>query len=633
MRTSTDGSVDARSFYESRIDQLEQSVRNYHRRARFCSRLRLAIFVGGVTLLFVLQALLPWLPLMYGVAGVSVAAFVLAAGEQEKAEDERKRLARLVTWYRRNLARLDRRWSDLPEAACEAPERAAQLSRDLDLFGHGSLFQWVDRTTTPMGRTTLTQWLAFPVDPTRIERHQEIVTALAGERALREELYSRGAELAGSLADPKSFVAWATAPGWYAAHRLLALIIPALSVATVTVALLAAVLQTPSLLWCLGGLVVANVLVCIGWGGSIYDTFNQVSSRQREVDRYRSLFSLMVESAFRIPGLAVLRDRVGNRSDDDATRGSPDFLVALKRLDLIMVLASFRHAGLLAIGHVAIQPILLWDFHVCRLLDVWKRRFGDQVPEWFDMLGEYEALASLAAIRHDHPSWCFPRIDAKASRVTAEQLGHPLIADDARIENDVEVGPPGSVLLVTGSNMSGKSTLLRAIGVNVVLAQAGAPVCARQMTLPPVMLATSMRIRDSLEDGVSFYLAELKRLKDIVDLAGDAGRREGRTLLYLLDEILQGTNSRERHIAVAQVVAHLVAQGAIGAITTHDLELAAAPMLEGAVRPVHFRESFLEENGHRRMEFDYRLREGVASTTNALALLEMVGLGSSRPHN
>ncbi len=192
--------------------------------------------------------------------------------------------------------------------------------------------------------------------------------------------------------------------------------------------------------------------------------------------------------------------------------------------------------------------------------------------------------------------------------------------------NDVEVGPQGTVLLVTGSNMSGKSTLLRSIGLNAMLAEAGGPVCAQMLQMPPLTVTTSMRIQDSLEDGVSFFMAELKRLKNIVDEASDYTHRGDRALLYLLDEILQGTNSVERHMAVARVLAHLVVKGAIGAVSTHDLELAQSPELANCCQAVHFRETLHDEACVQQMTFDYRLRAGIATTTNAMKLLELVGL-------
>jgi DNA mismatch repair ATPase MutS len=210
--------------------------------------------------------------------------------------------------------------------------------------------------------------------------------------------------------------------------------------------------------------------------------------------------------------------------------------------------------------------------------------------------------------------------------VSARALGHPLIRDDVRVANDVEVGPPGSVLLVTGSNMSGKSTLLRAIGVNVVLAQAGSVVCAQEMTLPPLDLRTSVHVHDSLEQGLSYFMAALARLKAIVE-AARAARGRGETVLYLLDEILQGTNSAERQVAVRAIVAELLALEAIGAITTHDLGLADTPSLASRARPVHFTEHVEpDETGAARMTFDYRLRPGLATSTNALRLMQLLGL-------
>jgi DNA mismatch repair ATPase MutS len=212
----------------------------------------------------------------------------------------------------------------------------------------------------------------------------------------------------------------------------------------------------------------------------------------------------------------------------------------------------------------------------------------------------------------------------REDRFAARALGHPLIPEDRRVPNDVEIGPPGTVLLVTGSNMSGKSTLLRAIGINAVLAQAGGPVCAAALRMPPVELATSILVEDSLAGGVSFFMAELLRIRGVVE-AADRTHAEGRILLYLLDEVLRGTNSSERQVAVRRVLLHLLRQGALGAVSSHDLELAEITELKAASRPVHFQET-LHPGGETAMTFDYTMRPGIATTTNALALMELVGL-------
>ncbi|MCA9172271.1 MAG: hypothetical protein KDB23_31615, partial [Planctomycetales bacterium] len=288
--------------------------------------------------------------------------------------------------------------------------------------------------------------------------------------------------------------------------------------------------------------------------------------------------------------------------------------------------AAWRHSSLLGLLYLIAQIFALCDFHLLNWCERWRRAHGATAPAWFTVLAELEALSSLAAVAHDEPEWTFPTVDPALEQFTGEQLGHPLIRAQVRVSNDVTLGPPETFLLVSGSNMSGKSTLLRSIGTNVILAQTGAPVCARECSLPPLVVATSMRIDDSLEDGVSFYMAELRRLKEIVDLAVATEQRVDCRLLYLLDEILLGTNSRERHVAVVRVMKHLLSHGAIGAISTHDLELAQSPDLQHACHCVHFREHFVEENGVTSMHFDYQMRPGIATTTNAIKLLEMVGL-------
>ena len=280
----------------------------------------------------------------------------------------------------------------------------------------------------------------------------------------------------------------------------------------------------------------------------------------------------------------------------------------------------------MSIFYLPLQYVFLYDFHALSLLEAWQSRYGKYARRWFLALGKFEALRCLAAVVHDHPRWTMPEVNASADRLRARQLGHPLLAAETCVANDVEIGPAGSFLLVTGSNMSGKSTLLRAIGLSAVLAQAGAPACAERLSLPPVVLATSMRIRDSLETAVSFYMAELMRLKQIVDLARDASPARDHTLLYLLDEILLGTNSKERHIAVVRVLQHLLCRGTIGAVSTHDLDLATSEGLASACRCVHFCETLHDEHAAQRMTFDYKLRPGIATTSNALKLLEIVGL-------
>ncbi|HEX7123712.1 MAG TPA: hypothetical protein VF178_15150, partial [Gemmatimonadaceae bacterium] len=279
--------------------------------------------------------------------------------------------------------------------------------------------------------------------------------------------------------------------------------------------------------------------------------------------------------------------------------------------------------------HALLNALVLWDVHVLAGLTWWQATRGAEVGRWLEAIGTIEAVAALATLAHDHPDWTFPEVvDGDSGHLMARQLGHPLLPDEACVRNDVEVGPRGTLLVISGSNMSGKSTLLRAIGVNVVLAQCGSAVCATAMRCSPLAVHTSIRIEDSLPRGVSHFMAELLRIKSIVDAAEAA--RDGSPVLYLLDEVLHGTNSVERAIATERIMQHLMAVGAVGVVTTHDLALFDSPSLANAVRHAHFSEHFEPSGNGRVMRFDYLLRPGKATSRNALALLELVGLPVER---
>ncbi len=350
------------------------------------------------------------------------------------------------------------------------------------------------------------------------------------------------------------------------------------------------------------------------FGKRIARTYTRVFSRSRLISHHAALFARIGEATFTSPRLKALQEEL-RRSG----------LTAAREMEKLSLIEQFADLRLVTLIHPLITLFTLWDFHVLVELERWQARAAPHLRRWFVALGEFDALSSLAWLKHDNPEWAFPEFDEASSRLEARQLGHPLIPGGRRVPNDVTVGPPGGFLMVTGSNMSGKSTLLRAIGVNVVLAQAGAPVCANRMTLPPLTVFTSMRVQDSLEEGVSYFMAALQRLKLVVSAARAVGPGEP-MLLYLLDEILQGTNTAERQVAVRRIVHHLLTLRVIGAVTTHDLELAASEDLATVCDAVHFTEGVEHQDEGLRLSFDYTLMPGVATSRNALKLLKSVGL-------
>jgi DNA mismatch repair ATPase MutS len=357
------------------------------------------------------------------------------------------------------------------------------------------------------------------------------------------------------------------------------------------------------------------------YAGSIHDSFNQVTTRADEANLYLSIFDRMTNFPATSTKLTGLQQRLKSTND-----GAHRNLHALGRWT---ALSNIRRGALTFFPYIVLEFLFFYDVHVLDRMEKWKSQSGHHVRGWFEDLGEWEALCALAKLAADQPTWPFPQVVEKSAgpvTIIGQQVGHPLLEPE-RVPNDVQLGPPGTVLLVTGSNMSGKSTLLRSIGANVALAQMGSVVCADQLILSPVRIETSMRIADSLAEGVSFFMAELKRLKQIVDRGIDFQTDPDRTMLFLLDEILQGTNSRERQIAVSRVVRKLIDRQAIGAISTHDLDLAMTNELAAACQTVHFSEQFSDVDGQKQMTFDYRMKQGIAETTNALKLLDMVGLG------
>jgi hypothetical protein len=581
-----------------------------NRRSILISRLRLATFLPGAACLLWLisRASVP----IAALAAVCMVAFAVLVVWHARV-DER------VAWFEAlrlvNVwasARVARDWTRLPAVDPPATIDLAHhpYALDLDLFGRASLAQWLGPSATPAGASLLAAWLLEAADVSEIKLRQAAVSELASVSSWREQLFARGVVAAGERpVNLDRFFAWAEGPGLFNGREpLWHSIVLAL---TFSIWLLFSlhlldVLDAP--FWLIP--VLAGMVLSFATASRVHGSFDRAGAGQRALTRYAGLF----EHALASPAAG---DRLGDLHARLTAEGysAPN---CMRQLNRILGFAELRTGA--AILHFLIHALTLWDFHVAFALDRWRHRAGRRVRAWIAALGEIDALSSLATIGFDNPTWCTPQFEATAL-VTASDLGHPLLPEDRRIANDVEIGPPGTVLVITGSNMSGKSTLLRAAGLNIVLAQAGGPVCATALRMPPGQLQASIRVQDSLELGLSYFMAALARLKGIVDAAERP--RPGRELIYLLDEILQGTNSAERSIAVRGIVRHLLEARAIGALTTHDLAVVSQPPLDRAARLVHFTET-VDQRGA--MSFDYRLRPGLATSRNALRLMQLIGI-------
>jgi hypothetical protein len=593
--------------YRERADRHAALRDAERRRSTTIARLRLTTFLAGAALLVVAYRLPS--PLMFAAAAAMFAGFAALVFRHARIEARVEWQEALRIVNDRAIARIERRWDRLPPA--EAPPEADLAHHpyavDLDLFGRASLFQLLGPAATALGRGVLARWLMEPADRVEIVDRQRAVAELVNPVEWRLELAAHGELVRGGQQEVDRLLAWAEGPGFPRERELRVAVAAILASLWVLLALF--VLDRVETAW-FGLPLLAAVVLSFAYGTRLQSAFDRAGSGERSLERYAALIEQVAARAFTSPRL--------DRLHANLSTGGGAAPACLRRLDRILGCADLRRGA--ALLHGPIQALTLWDFWVLFALERWRRGAGSRVRGWLQALAEIDALAVLSALQHDNPGWAMPEIVAEPV-YTADALGHPLLAASHRVDNDVAVGPPGSILLVTGSNMSGKSTLLRAIGLNVVLAHAGACVCARRLSTPVVELQTSVRVQDSLELGLSYFMAALARLKAVVDAAERP--RGGRVLMYLLDEILQGTNSAERAIAVRAVARHLLESGAIGAMTTHDLTLAGEEPLTSSARLVHFSETV---NATGEMSFDYRLRPGLATSRNALRLMQMIGI-------
>ncbi len=600
------GYVEAAAHYAVGRDQQA-------RRSRQLSWARLVVFLASAaSLLSIFPGFGPGWLLRLGAGAAGFVAFGILVYWHSRVDEQERWLGALAQVNNEAAARVSRRWDALPASGAHGPGADHPFADDLDIFGHASLFQLLGSIATEPGRETLSRWLTATTPPGDLRERQAAVSELAGRPGEREEFAALGRLVESERVSIEGLLEWADRGPWFTRGpfgRAAVLVLTTLQLGLLAAHLAGGIRQP---LWIYP--MAATLALFVAFGARTMRTFTRVFTRAGALQRHADLFRRISEARFTSPYLLALQSEL-RASGTTAAR-------EIARLATLGQFADLRHVS---IFHPLVTLLTLWDFHVLVALEAWQRRAAPKLRDWYSVLGRFDALAALAALAHDNPSWPFPQVDQATLALDARQLGHPLIAEDRRVANDVRVGPPGSFLMVTGSNMSGKSTLLRAVGMNVVLAQAGGPVCAASMTLPPLSLATSMRVQDSLEEGVSYFMAAVRRLALVVEAARrvPAG---GPMLLYLLDEVLQGTNTAERQVAVRRIVRHLLTLPVIGMVTTHDLELAACDELASACQSVHFTEGVEHHGEGIRLTFDYLLKPGVATSRNALKLLKMVGL-------
>jgi len=532
---------------------------------------------------------------------LAAAGGVLAGRTHARSGKAAYRWWRVNQWYRRALARVTSDWEGSGESGEEFEPAGHVYARDLNVFGVGSLFELLSIARSGVGRQGLADYLLRPASPEEIRARQQAVRELRGQTELRERMALLG-KSASAQSNGATFAAWlkmpaAPFPRWFRA-------------AIAATSIYAAVVIVCGLLGLLPWIVTGHCLLPVlalhtAAGLAVRSQVNRMILSSRllagETGVVQEGLALMAAQRFDAPKLAALSDRVSGAA------------AYLGRLEFLLRILEERHKEWFYLPGL----VVMLGTQVSAAVESWRIRHGAALAEWLEAWAEFEALNCLAAYSYENPNHVFPEIDEGPARFEARALGHPLLPDDGCVRNDVALSQEARFYVISGSNMAGKSTLLRAIGLNAVLAQAGAPVRADSMRLSPLAVCASIATVDSLLQGKSKFLAEVERLREAIQLANAE-----RPVLFLIDEIFSGTNSRDRRVAAEAVIRALVERGAIGALSTHDLALSEIAGDEMAGVNVHMG----SRNGTDPMDFDYRLKPGVTKEANALAIARMAGV-------
>lgn len=588
-----------RQVYERRTADLRHEANLLSARDRRLSVLRLTTVVLGLVMAWAVfdpdRLAIYWLAL-------PIVIFIALVVVHERCARRMRRNRRAIDFYDRGRARLDDCWAGTGATGEEFAVRDHPYADDLDILGEASLYQLLCTARTVDGRARLAAWLQTPAPREEIAARQLAVSDLAPRLELRENLAVLGSEVQ-TRAHPQALARWATAPPSLANPARIRVLATAFAVLTLAAAAA----------WLSGSiprnLALAALAVEVVFAWRLHARVDHVVEAVASANRELGLFHEILE---RVEGVQFESAPMRAFSERLRSTGHPPS-VEIGHLRRLVNLLDKRRNQMFA----PISVLLLWGTHLAAAIEQWRAINGGAIVDWLDAIAELEALDCLAAYHYEHPDDPFPDLVDGPATFTGTALGHPLLPQSQCVRNDVDLGPEQKVLIVSGSNMSGKSTLMRTVGINAVMAQAGAPVRAKSLRLSSLQLGGSIRVRDSLRQGMSGFYAEIHRFRSILDLA------EGQPpVLFLLEEILHTTNSHDRRVGAEALLRSLLERGAIGLVTTHDLAITRlAEQLPQSIN-VHFVDELVDGE----IRFDYRLQPGVVQRSNAVDLMREIGL-------
>lgn len=589
--------------YERRKDYYNKILKKQSRGLNIISNLRLIVALAGlvnIVFLYVTNNYTLGVPIALAYIGI----FIYLVIKHIKLKC-RKNYTQSLYWINdKSLKRINGEWKNFKDTGEEFRDESHSFSHDLDIFGRGSLFQWINVTKTSMGRRKLGEMLTNPCkNIAEIRNRQQVVEELSNKLWWRHRLMSEGMMLSDEIHNSEDLYLWADEKKEFYLKSWVMLIAGLLPV----ISIILVILYFNNMLSYRLPVIFLGIqtLILKFRNKERNKILNIVYKHKDNIKAYKKMLKHLEKKCFTSDYMKELKKKLVNYDKHTAFQ-------QIERLEKIVDGISNRNNA----AFIIINVLILWDYQCMISLERWKKKSGVHIKSWLNTLGKVEALASLSVIRHDNPDWTIPKIVQKPSQLMAIAMGHPLLTK-GRVCNDLKIEAPTKILLITGSNMSGKSTLLRTSGINLLLAYIGAPVCAKTFSASLMGIQSCMRISDNLEKSVSSFYAELLRIKEIVK------ESQGKQVFFLLDEIFKGTNSEDRHEGAKILINRLLRDGAVGLVSTHDLELGVLEEDSNKkIRNYHFQEYY--ENNE--IRFDYKLKSGISTTRNALYLIKMIGI-------
>ena len=589
-------------YYKERIAILQQELQKLLQKKNSLGWLRFAVVALLIASIYFLLPI-GWLYVIVAVIILLIAfTRLLFTDLSNKSAIENTR--RLITINEDEVKALAHNYYDFADGLEHLPKEHL-YANDLDIFGRASLFQYVNRTGSEMGSTELAKWLLQPANTNTLLQRQTTIKELTAATEWRQQLQAFAKEKKIQTATRQRLQQWLSETNQFSSQKywgVLRYILPAIILTIIALNIAGLIpYQVRNMA------ILLFAVIAYFFAKKAAPVHIHLSKMVSELEVLADSVELIEKKVFKSELLVQMQAQFLQKKYTSSK--------VLKELKTILERLDLRYNP---VAFIPLAILFQWDLQQVLSLEKWKQQHHENVPLWFDMLAQFEALSSLATVSFNHPEWCFPVFKEPHFSIEGRQIGHPLINTDKRVNNDITIDHIGEIMLITGSNMAGKSTYLRSIGVNTVLAMAGAPVCADSFTLSPVQIISSMRIADNLEESTSTFYAELKKLKTVIDLVN-----EGAKVFILLDEILRGTNSLDRHTGSVALLKQLIKKHAAAIIATHDVELAK---LKETYPENILNYHFDAQVSNDELYFDYKLKTGVCESLNASILMKKIGI-------